>query len=128
MKPVLILVILNCAVLLAGCDTPVDTDQYDYGALASARIPLYKAYVVPSGPPTPDQDACPNCGGRGRLGDGVVTVTCPVCNGTGKKIKTVDVPVQPGDNPVLPAGDKTEPVDQPRPRSRRLRLFRSLAG
>lgn len=128
MKPVLILVILAFVVVSTGCDTPIATDEYDYGALASSRIPLYKAYVVPAGPPTPDQGACPNCGGKGRLGDGVVTVVCPVCGGTGKKPATIDVPVPPGDNPGLPAGDVIEPVDQPRPRSRRLRLFRSSSG
>ena len=33
---------------------------------------------------TPSGDVCENCGGTGRLGDGVVSVECPVCDGTGK--------------------------------------------
>lgn len=37
----------------------------------------------------PSSDTCENCGGTGELGDGVVSVECPVCEGTGK-------PVQPG--------------------------------
>ena len=37
----------------------------------------------------PSSDVCDNCGGTGRLGDGTVSVECPVCDGTGK-------PVSPG--------------------------------
>ena len=33
---------------------------------------------------TPAGDTCENCSGTGRLGDGVVSVECPVCDGTGK--------------------------------------------
>lgn len=43
-------------------------------------------------PPTPDAgDACENCGGKGTLGDGRITVKCPACGGTGKKPKSVCV-------------------------------------
>ena len=38
---------------------------------------------------TPSSDSCDNCGGTGKLGDGTVSVECPVCEGTGR-------PVQPG--------------------------------
>ena len=38
---------------------------------------------------SPSSDICENCAGTGRLGDGTVSVVCPVCEGTGK-------PVQPG--------------------------------
>jgi len=37
----------------------------------------------------PSSDICENCSGTGLLGDGTVSVECPVCDGTGK-------PVQPG--------------------------------
>ena len=45
--------------------------------------------VVLRPPSLPSSDTCENCGGTGELGDGVVSVECPVCEGTGK-------PVQPG--------------------------------
>ena len=50
---------------------------------ATAGTVVLKAHTSPS------SDTCENCGGTGRLGDGTVSVECPVCEGTGK-------PVQPG--------------------------------
>ena len=38
---------------------------------------------------TPKTDKCANCGGSGRLGDGTIFVTCPVCKGTGKPVVSV---------------------------------------
>ena len=54
---------------------------------------------IPDNNPTPaPSDKCENCGGRGKLGDGVVAVECPVCKGTGKRVaevpKPADVPSQ----------------------------------
>ena len=37
--------------------------------------------------PAPSGDVCENCEGTGRLGDGTVSVECPVCDGTGKAVK-----------------------------------------
>lgn len=37
------------------------------------------------GPTVPSGDTCDNCGGTGKLGDGTISVECPVCEGTGKK-------------------------------------------
>jgi DnaJ-class molecular chaperone len=39
----------------------------------------------------PSSDTCENCSGTGRLGDGVISVKCPVCDGTGKAVKTRNV-------------------------------------
>ena len=36
---------------------------------------------------SPSSDICENCSGTGRLGDGTVSVECPVCEGTGKPVK-----------------------------------------
>jgi DnaJ-class molecular chaperone len=41
--------------------------------------------------PTPASDKCENCNGTGKIGDGRIVMTCPVCGGTGKKIKSVCV-------------------------------------
>lgn len=35
-------------------------------------------------PPTPASDKCTNCDGTGKIGDGRIVLTCPVCKGTGK--------------------------------------------
>ena len=50
---------------------------------ATAGAVVLKAHIAPS------SDTCENCSGTGRLGDGTVSVECPVCEGTGR-------PVQPG--------------------------------
>lgn len=34
--------------------------------------------------PKPPSDVCDNCNGTGKLGDGTVSVPCPVCGGDGK--------------------------------------------
>ena len=39
--------------------------------------------------PAPASDTCDNCDGTGKIGDGRIVMTCPVCRGTGKKAKSV---------------------------------------
>ena len=48
---------------------------------ATAGTVVLKAHDSPS------NDICENCSGTGRLGDGTVSVECPVCEGTGKPVK-----------------------------------------
>jgi DnaJ-class molecular chaperone len=36
--------------------------------------------------PAPASDTCDNCDGTGKIGDGRIVMTCPVCKGTGKKV------------------------------------------
>lgn len=55
---------------------------------------LVKARQTPA--PAPVSDKCENCGGKGTLGDGRITVKCPACGGTGKKPKSVLVKPCPG--------------------------------
>tara|TARA_E500000331_G_scaffold235058_1_gene225331 strand:+ start:5664 stop:6011 length:348 start_codon:yes stop_codon:yes gene_type:complete len=45
---------------------------------------------------TPSSDICENCNGTGKLGDGVVSVKCPVCDGTGKPATIKDDPTPSG--------------------------------
>lgn len=41
--------------------------------------------------PTPASEECENCHGSGKIGDGRISVVCPICGGTGKKPKSVCV-------------------------------------
>lgn len=46
------------------------------------------AATRPNGPaPQPVGSKCDNCDGVGKVGDGTIMKTCPVCNGTGKKVQ-----------------------------------------
>ena len=45
---------------------------------ATAGAAVLRSHVSPT------NDVCENCAGTGRLGDGTVSVVCPVCDGTGK--------------------------------------------
>jgi DnaJ-class molecular chaperone len=36
--------------------------------------------------PAPASDKCDNCDGTGKIGDGRIVMTCPVCKGTGKAV------------------------------------------
>ena len=65
---------------------------YSYAWTASEWLGVVEATagtVVLKAHNSPSNDICENCGGTGLLGDGTVSVECPVCDGTGK-------PVQPG--------------------------------
>lgn len=59
-----------------------------YEALAKAIIAMHKAAPKvapkPAPAPAPSGDVCPDCKGKGQLGDGRTMNTCPTCNGTGK--------------------------------------------
>jgi len=53
------------------------------GCLESSRK---ENFPVPTPAPLPTPSGiCDNCNGVGKVGDGTVMLTCPVCNGTGKK-------------------------------------------
>lgn len=51
-----------------------------------AQTIMQQPTVVPDDDPV--SEICDNCNGRGKVGDGTIMVTCPVCDGTGKKTKT----------------------------------------
>jgi DnaJ-class molecular chaperone len=52
-------------------------------ACEAARMLVFQQ----AGPAKPVTDACDNCNGTGKVGDGRIVMTCPICKGTGKKPK-----------------------------------------
>lgn len=79
------------AVLAAGCSS-ASSDLRPFVAVAGKYSLMEKTSPTPS--PKPD-GLCENCRGTGKVGDGRVAVTCPVCDGTGKS-KTAEAPCKDG--------------------------------
>lgn len=78
-------------VLMAGCGQAVDTDAVD------TLVAVGGAYAIQAAPqpvPAPDSDQCPDCNGKGFVGDGVVRTICNTCDGTGRVVKHPPVVVQ----------------------------------
>jgi hypothetical protein len=113
-------IIALLALVLAGCDpvVPVPAPSPAHGdeGYASAAWSWSLATHGGSVPtPQPIGDTCPNCNGKGTLGDGTIKVTCPVCNGTGKRTsEPVDVPVDEPSEPVEPS-QPSAPINEPQP-------------
>jgi len=121
-RPIAIVAVL----LLAGCEIPTPAPSPSvsgdsrYAAAAWSWSLATHGGRTPSPTPSPLGDQCENCHGTGRLGDGTVSVTCPVCNGTGKRINQPAVePDEPGDDQSateptdVPATPQEIPVEQP---------------
>lgn len=78
-------------ILLAGCDGGglVDARGRDAKAIACGVLATATLDVPPTpGPapkPNPGPQKCENCNGKGRVGDGRITIDCPVCGGDGVK-------------------------------------------
>jgi DnaJ-class molecular chaperone len=74
-------------IALAGCIATLPNDatiSADLACeLARGVVQLRAAPEVPDDKPKPG-DKCPNCDGRGYVGDGTVKVKCQPCGGTGK--------------------------------------------
>lgn len=110
--------IITLVLFVAGC-TPIDPpapqplgpDQHARG-LWSWSLAIQPANPTPKPPEPPSPgDVCDNCRGTGKLGDGVVSVTCPVCNGTGKR--TTDEPKEDQSTGDEEAEKPSAPTDQP---------------
>lgn len=56
-------------------------------ATETARLVLELRSLPPPAPPP--HANCQNCNGTGKIGDGRIVMTCPVCGGTGKAVKSV---------------------------------------
>jgi hypothetical protein len=77
------------ALVLAGCVDrgPVDPTVAADLACEGARLAVLYRLKPPS--PAPASDACENCNGTGKVGDGRIVSTCRACGGTGKTPKSV---------------------------------------
>jgi len=80
---------LVCLFVVSGCvvaSMPPDDGLTADLACETARMVTQLRQEIA---PTPVTDECENCHGKGTLGDGKISTTCPVCGGTGKKPKSV---------------------------------------
>ena len=84
---------LALLIVAAGCSTAVQNDSGITADLACEGARLAVLYRTkppsPAPAPPPESDACENCNGTGRIGDGKIIMTCPECRGTGKKARSV---------------------------------------
>jgi len=79
------------ALLVSGC---VALDGGDSQLTADLAVETAVALVASSTPDAPDDqpkpgDTCPNCDGRGYVGDGVVREQCQPCAGGGRVLGSV---------------------------------------
>lgn len=79
------------ALVLAGCVDRGPNDPTIAADLAceGARVAVLYRLKPPSPSPAPASDACENCNGTGKVGDGKIVSTCRACGGTGKTPKSV---------------------------------------
>jgi DnaJ-class molecular chaperone len=80
---------LVCLLVVSGCvmaSMPPDDGLTADLACETARMVTQLRQEIA---PTPVSDECENCDGTGKIGDGKIVMTCPVCRGTGKKLKSV---------------------------------------
>lgn len=78
---------LLTAVLLAGCVRQAAIDRPDIVADLACETAHMAVRLAAEIPPAPKSDKCENCDGTGKLGDGRITTTCPICKGTGKRVQ-----------------------------------------
>ena len=72
-------------------------DRAGLGAFLAFEIVGNAGNVAPPAPDggsAPAGSVCDECGGKGKVGDGTVMLTCNVCNGTGKKPGSVEEEMQ----------------------------------
>jgi len=86
-----------------------------------ASLGVHIAYALlksnsPSPPPPPEPgpepapapgETCDECGGVGKVGDGVVMLTCSACNGTGRKTSSPKPDKAVKTEPVAPRDGRT---------------------
>ncbi len=92
MRILLLMLVLLCLGCTSKTQVTIQAKPIDH-AHAAALIAKYSS-LVPEQPVTPDEpkvgDKCPQCNnppgkcGVGKIGDGVICDTCPMCKGDGK--------------------------------------------
>jgi len=82
-------------VAMTGCVATLPDDptiSADLAVETARAVMALRAEVPPPPAPGPKPgDKCPNCEGRGYVGDGTVKVKCQPCNGGGKVLGSVCV-------------------------------------
>jgi DnaJ-class molecular chaperone len=68
-----------------GCGAPAP-DHPDIVADLACETARMSVKLSQEMAPAPASDKCDNCDGTGKIGDGRIVMTCPVCKGTGKKV------------------------------------------
>ena len=75
-------------VAMTGCVSTLPDDptiSADLAVETARAVMALRAEVAPPPAPKPKPgEPCPNCDGRGYVGDGTVKVKCQPCDGTGK--------------------------------------------
>jgi hypothetical protein len=85
------ILVIACALATGCAQPPLHTGD----AAITADLACEAAHMLiglrnaPPPAPAPASDKCENCNGTGKVGDGRVSVVCPVCKGTGKPVKSV---------------------------------------
>lgn len=82
--------------LFAGCINAAAVDRADIVADLACETARMAVGLSQEMAPAPASDQCDNCDGTGKIGDGRIVMTCPVCKGTGKKAKSVLAPCTSG--------------------------------
>ena len=81
---------------VAGCVNAVAVGRADIVADLACETARMAVGLSQEMAPAPAGDQCDNCDGTGKIGDGRIVMTCPVCKGTGKKAKSVLAPCTSG--------------------------------
>ena len=81
--PILVLLVAGCTPQPQPAPQPKGPDRYAQGVWSWA-IAIEAGSPQPKPAPQPNSGECDNCRGTGRLGDGTVSVPCPVCGGDGR--------------------------------------------
>lgn len=74
---------------VAGCLNAAAVDRADIVADLACETARMAVGLSQEMAPAPASDKCDNCDGTGKIGDGRIVMTCPVCKGTGKRAKSV---------------------------------------
>lgn len=82
--------------LVAGCINAAAVDSADIVADLACETARMAVGLSQEMAPAPASDKCDNCDGTGKIGDGRIVMTCPVCKGTGNRAKSVLAPCTSG--------------------------------